>query len=796
MMKRTHLLLLAALIAAGCNLNDQPPTYVIVTSAPSEPPPTATIAPTPTVAPDVILRLGDRYLLNGYFENAAAAYQTLVAQDGTTPEERAAAAYGMGQSALREGLFSDAVDALTTFIDQFPQDDRIAQAHYLRGNAYLGLSRWSDAITDFQTYLTMRPGLIDSYAYERIGDAQLALSQTDDALASYQKAADASRGLAAQLALRERVAQVDATAGRPADAVAQYDEILKAAQNEPYRAEIALTAAQAIIDSGDLQNGLVRMMQVFTTYPDRPEAYQAMQVLEQNGVTLDDDARGTVSYNYGDYQGAIDALNKFSEAHTIDEIPAELDLMLGRAYREIGNTQAALTAFQTIVDHYPTDPLFGEALLEQGRTRFLNNDNDGAIEQYMHVADTYNYLPEAPEALWRAGYLYSTGGQAQQARAVFERLADTYPDTPQAKDGLFLAASIAYNANDLASAERYYGELSVKTTGEDQASAYFWVGRLALQGGDQKTAAQAFAKAVEAAPDSYFAARSKDIIDNKQPFAPPPQLQFQFDNSGQIAQAEDWMRKTYNITQTGALWQLSTALQNDPRLIRGRALWDVSEYDEAIAEFEDLIAANQTDPLASYQLAIYFRGIGAYYNSVVAASYVIRNAQIGTLDAPPYIARMRYPAYYLDIVQDVAQRRNIDPLLLLSLIRHESLFDTYASGGAGEKGLMQVIPSTAEYIAGQLNWPDYQHTDLYRPYAGIEFGSFYLEEQLDRFDQNVPVALAGYNAGPGRAQQWLSVSGGDPDQFMTAIDIDSTRTYVQSIYSYYNIYRELYGVGG
>jgi soluble lytic murein transglycosylase-like protein len=55
------------------------------------------------------------------------------------------------------------------------------------------------------------------------------------------------------------------------------------------------------------------------------------------------------------------------------------------------------------------------------------------------------------------------------------------------------------------------------------------------------------------------------------------------------------------------------------------------------------------------------------------------------------------------------------------------------------------------------------------------------------------VALSGYNAGPGRAINWLEVSGGDPDQFMTAIDINSTRLYVQTIYGYYNIYRELYG---
>ncbi len=55
-------------------------------------------------------------------------------------------------------------------------------------------------------------------------------------------------------------------------------------------------------------------------------------------------------------------------------------------------------------------------------------------------------------------------------------------------------------------------------------------------------------------------------------------------------------------------------------------------------------------------------------------------------------------------------------------------------------------------------------------------------------------ALAGYNAGPGRAINWLELSGGDPDLFMATITIDSTRLYIQRIYGYYTIYRTLYGV--
>ena len=94
-------------------------------------------------------------------------------------------------------------------------------------------------------------------------------------------------------------------------------------------------------------------------------------------------------------------------------------------------------------------------------------------------------------------------------------------------------------------------------------------------------------------------------------------------------------------------------------------------------------------------------------------------------------------------------------------------------------------------MPSNFNWPNYQNSDLFRPYVGIEFGALFLVGEPATFDGNVQAALAGYNAGPGRAQ-WLDLSGGDPDQFMTAITIDSTRTYVQRIYGFYNIYRALY----
>ena len=801
------LLIVLSLLSSACSLipadlpdltpNEDNVIYVTATSPPPAPP--TDLPPTPTIDLAALLQLGDNYMRNGYLEDAMGIYRTLVNYgEAAAPQVRAASAFRLGQAALRDGYFQQAVDALTVLIAQFPDDPQIPQAYFLRGDAWLGLSQWQPAIADLQQYLALRPGLIDSYVYERIADAQIALGQTDAALQNYGRAIQAKRSTVPLLVLREKLAQIHISLAQPSDAVAQYDAILAVARNIPYRANISLTAAQTLLNAGEVEAGLNRMNLVFSSYAGTATAYQALQQLAAQGQAFDGFQRGRSAFIAGDYQAAIDAFNEYTSTRQLAAIPAELYLMLGRAYRAIGNFEAAAVTFQVIIDRYPQDPLFGDALLERGRTRFLAGDIPAAIRIYLSIADAYGDLEQAAgEALWRAGYLYGTSGEAGLSRQVFVRLADAYPNHELTVNGLFIAASAAVQNQEWSIAENLYARIASLTAGEDQAAAYLRVGQLAVQRGEQNVASEAFDLAIAAAPDSYFAARAADIRIGRRPFQAPTAYQFTFDVQADVLAAEAWLRQTFSIAETGDLWHLSAALNADARMIRGRELHAVGAFNEAFTEFEDLVdeARENGDALSSYRLAIYLRGIGAFRESIIAAANLIIASQMGTLQAPPFIARLRFPDYYIDIIRPTAEQREIDLLLILSLIRQESLFNTYATAAAGEKGLMQVIPSTAQYIAEQLEWPDYQHSDLFRPYAGVAFGAYYLDEQLDLFDQNAIAALAAYNAGPGRAFDWNALAGGDPDLFMTTITIDSTRKYVQYIYRNFTIYRELYSRG-
>ncbi len=797
--------LVIALAASACNFATQPEP-IIITATPSDAvlPATATVpyvtptppfVPTPTLPPDVAFADAEQALHNGDYVTAVSYFDAVLAQPAADPVLRAAARYGLGEAALREGLFAQAADALSRFILENPGDARLAYATFLRGDAYLGLSEWQLAADDFQTYLTLRPGLIDSYVYERIGDAYLALGQPAQSLAAYTKAADATRELSSLAALRERVAAGYLNAGQPDQAIAQYDAILAVARNAPYRASIEYQAAQVEIGQGNVAGGHLRLQRIIRDYPETSPAYRALGILLGAGLQVESYLQARINFANGDYGAAIQALNAHSSENGFSSVEALM--MLGRAYREVGNPQAAITTFQTVLDTYPTNPIFGEAWLEQGRTLFLSGDVAGAIQKYTALATLHPDVPEGAEALWRAGYLYSTEGNTDAALGTFDILGQKFPGTTWAQEGLYMGATMAYNAGKIGMAAQLFSQLAATGGGELQAAAYLWVGRLYQSDGKSDLARQAYQAAAAADPGGYYSLRAADLLAGRDPFAPPPGTRFEFDEAAALAEAETWLRATFNITQEGPLYPLSAALESDPRLVRGRELMIVgastTAYEAAEKEFDALLSDVEGDPLALYQLALYLRDLRLYRLSITAAAKLIDAAGVDTVQAPGAIARLRYPAYYRDLVLPAAAKHNLDPLLVFALIRQESLFEGFATSYAAAQGLMQIIPDTGQWIAQKLGWRDYQNSDVYRPYVNVAFGTYYLRYVMDTLDGLPYAALAGYNGGPGNAAQWLSISGPDLDLFVQTIGFDETRTYVRRIYEQYSVYRTLYG---
>ena len=117
--------------------------------------------------------------------------------------------------------------------------------------------------------------------------------------------------------------------------------------------------------------------------------------------------------------------------------------------------------------------------------------------------------------------------------------------------------------------------------------------------------------------------------------------------------------------------------------------------------------------------------------------------------------RVLYPIRFVGSLVELSDRQGLAPELVAAVIRAESRFKPEAVSPRGAIGLMQIMPSTGEWIADQLGVTGITTDDLYDPERNMTFGTWYLATLLDRFG-NVPTALQAYNAGPTNAELWRS----------------------------------------
>ena len=151
-----------------------------------------------------------------------------------------------------------------------------------------------------------------------------------------------------------------------------------------------------------------------------------------------------------------------------------------------------------------------------------------------------------------------------------------------------------------------------------------------------------------------------------------------------------------------------------------------------------------------------------------------------------------YPYDYRSYIETSAAQQHADPFLVAAVIKHESNFQPTARSDGGAVGLMQLMPQTAAWIAGQLGEP-FTEDYLYDPALNIRYGVWYLAELEREFGGNDILALAAYNAGRGNVRDWMERSHWT-DQFdeIDAIPYPETRLYVRRVLEDREQYKRLY----
>jgi soluble lytic murein transglycosylase len=157
------------------------------------------------------------------------------------------------------------------------------------------------------------------------------------------------------------------------------------------------------------------------------------------------------------------------------------------------------------------------------------------------------------------------------------------------------------------------------------------------------------------------------------------------------------------------------------------------------------------------------------------------------------VQELGLPLRHEDIIRQQADDKNLDPTLIAGVIYVESHFRDQTSH-AGAKGLMQLMPSTADYIAHKSGGTRFQQGDLAKPQINIAYGSWYLRYLLAKYHGNEALALAAYNAGEGKVDEWWAQANDRGEDFEVArhIPFPETRDYVSKVLAARRDYRRQY----
>ncbi|ERI08624.1 transglycosylase SLT domain protein [Aneurinibacillus aneurinilyticus ATCC 12856] len=162
------------------------------------------------------------------------------------------------------------------------------------------------------------------------------------------------------------------------------------------------------------------------------------------------------------------------------------------------------------------------------------------------------------------------------------------------------------------------------------------------------------------------------------------------------------------------------------------------------------------------------------------------------LDAPATWKAM-YPIYYKEEIRKSSKQYNVDPYLIMAIIQIESKFDKHRISKKGAIGLMQMMPTTAEWAIQKTKISPMATEYLDEPDTNILLGTWYISFLHEMFNDNPYAVIAAYNAGPGNVKKWMQQGTWDgTEEHLSRIPFGETRHYVQRALYYKHRYEKIY----
>jgi soluble lytic murein transglycosylase len=570
-------------------------------------------------------------------------------------------------------------------------------------------------------------------------------------------------------------------AGRPQEAV-KYLETYRS----PTRADVELALGRAYVKAGNQQKGIEVLRRLYFTMPLSAEAAAAGADLDSMAATMQ-----LPQPNYNDRRiraGLLANGNRWTDAAReyralLNDAPPEdravMQVQLGVALRRSGNgregrqilesTDAAadvaangqrlynlgeiarsdedegrmLANLQTMRQQTPNSAWFAQALMTVGNYYLLKRDYDKAIDQYREIHVRFPREPRAGYAHWKAAWLSFRQGRKEEAKKEFIVQIQEYPNSQEAPAALYWRARIAEEENDLTTARAWYSKAA------DRYRNYYY-GYLARE-------RMAKLNVTGAAPSDPVLATIPPV----KPFTPESQVT--------------------DVPDTDLRVEKSKLLENG-----GLADFAVKELQAA--------AGGSGANWATLEIARIYRDNGQPHRTLQMLKRAVPSyfaVEISALPRPYWEGL--FPRPYWGDLKRYSSANGLDPNLVASLIRQESEFNPAAISHANAYGLMQLLPTVGKGEARELKVRGFNTGMLLSAPTNIQLGTRYFKEMVEKYNGQVEYALAAYNAGSNRVDDWLGQGPyRDVAEFVESIPFTETREYVQAITRNAQIYKKIY----
>ncbi len=560
---------------------------------------------------------------------------------------------------------------------------------------------------------------------------------------------------------------------------AQYLE----ANRLPQRADIELALGRAYIKSGETLKGADILRRVYYLMPVSPQAPLAGSDLDGlNGTPLP-------PVGFGDRKTRADLLgksNRWADAardyrSLANDAPPEertnMTVMLGVALRRSGNVaegRRILEQMEATGDanaqrlfnlleiarteenegrlmdllgqlrtNAPTSPWFASSLLSAGNMYLLKRDYDKAIDQYRELDQRFRNDPRASYAHWKSTWLSFRQGRTEEAKAEFQRHIELYPASNEVPAALYWRARVAEEQGDLVTARNYYAKCA------DRFKNYYY-GVIARQR----------VVALKGLPNS-----NDDALLNRIPALQPFKEE---------AQSED-------------------PPLDDLRVQKAKLLENGGLIDFAIKELQGANGGKGPN-WATLEIALMYRDLGQHHRALQFLKRSVPSYYSLDLKAlPRKYWDLLFPRPFWTDLRRYSMENALDPYMVASLIRQESEFNPGALSHANAWGLMQLLPNVGKGEAKELKLKHFATEQLLVPNINLQLGTRYFKEMTNKYNGQVEYALAAYNAGSNRVDDWRSQGNfRDVAEFVESIPFTETREYVQAIVRNAEVYRQLY----